>query len=88
MKLKTETLAEVSTKDLAKALYEAGPDVFAQLWFDIAKEFSAYTGENSGKIDDIAKAMAPGFGCLGRDLFQNLNQLIEYYIVKEKRDKD
>lgn len=79
--IKTETLREITPKQLAEALADSHPEDFAKFWFIFHEVM------DDGRLEAFAKEMAPSLGSNRKKPLRELCRLIDFYEMQEERAK-
>lgn len=76
-----QTVADLSTKELARVLAEADPSDFAEFWF----EFNKLVENDKVKLDKLAQVMADSLGGNRKICFRRLHSLILFHEERNAR---
>jgi len=84
MILRSTETREVTPKQLAEALAKSTPEEFAEVWFN----FNELCEKDNVDLDSFAKAMYPDLGANRKLPLRHIFQMMEYFEVKERINKN
>lgn len=89
MKIKTYTLNDIDPKEMAKILYEATPEEFAEVWFEFSGLMEWNNIRDCGnkiKTQEIGKALGTVSGSRRLSILENLLDVARYHYLQERME--